>query len=398
MAKSGKSRLKDLLLVIVLVVLVAGAAHFAITNPLGPSRLLYHAQAQVIQWTTACTSDAPAWMAKAQRYATRNMAAHASQLAYVSPEGQLHHCETGWKDGFWGSEKLSADTRFRFASTTKTLTAAAVIDLVNENQLGLKDSIVDVLGLEGDPGDPRINDITIGHLLTHRAGWDRERTQDVMFKMNHKPWCPEEPEQLLNAGLMYNPGETELYSNLGYCLLGLAIEKVTGQPYRDYMADRYEFADSTLAFIDGPFQPDEVEYDFRFENFYSSRYHQAFDFPALSSAAGLSGSASDLARLVSNALKAKPLSILDGNRGEQCTPAQMQACYGYGLYRYLPEGAEMPLYLHGGKLPANPSVIAVDPHGGVLVWLGASGPRPDGNPTQAFYDYLQGALTNHYDR
>ena len=57
----------------------------------------------------------------------------------------------------------------------------------------------------------------------------------------------------------------------------------------------------------------------------------------------------------------------------------------------------MPLYMHGGKLPASPSVIAVDPHGGVLVWVGASGPRPGGSPTQDFYDYLQGVLANHYD-
>ena len=113
------SRLKDLLVVIILVTLVAGISHFVITNPLGPSRLLYYPQAQVIQWNTRCSPEAPDWMVKTQRYATRNMAAPASQLAYVSPDGRLHHCETGWKDGILGDQPLQSDTRFRFPAPPK---------------------------------------------------------------------------------------------------------------------------------------------------------------------------------------------------------------------------------------------------------------------------------------
>ncbi|WP_372972658.1 serine hydrolase domain-containing protein [Marinobacter sp.] len=391
-----KSRLKDLLLVIVMVALVAGVAHFVITNPLGSSRLLYYIQVPVTQWNTRCSESAPKWMAEIQRYASRNMAAPTSQLAYVSPEGELHHCETGWKDGIFGDTPLTADTRFRYASTTKTVTAAAVLDLINQGKLTLGEAIIDVLELEGELSDPRIADITIEHLLSHRAGWDRERTQDVMFLMNRKPWCPDNPQKLRQSGLMYDPGETELYSNLGYCLLGLAIEKVSGQPYREFMASHFDFDSSTLEFIDGPFRPDEVEYDFRFENFYTDTYHEKFNFQALSSSAGLSGSASDLARLVSNALDSRPLTILDGDMESGCDPGDTQSCYGYGVYRYQPEGAEIPLYIHGGKLPGNPSAIVVDPAGGVLVWLGAGGPRPNGNATRGFYDYLRGMLANHY--
>jgi D-alanyl-D-alanine carboxypeptidase len=390
------SRLKDLLVVIVLVTLVAGIAHFVITNPLGPSRLLYYPQAQVIQWNTRCSPEAPDWMVKTQRYATRNMAAPASQLAYVSPDGRLHHCETGWKDGILGDQPLQSDTRFRFASATKTVTAAAILDLVNEGELSLDQSIVRVLALEGELKDPRVADITVGHMLSHRGGWDREKTQDVMFMRNHKPWCPDNPKKLLDSGLMYDPGETELYSNLGYCLLGLAIEKVSGQPYREYVADRFDFQSSTLAFIDGPYQSDEVRYDFRFENFYTENYYQTFDFQALASSAGLSGSARDLAGLVSQALDMEPLTILDGDMNSDCNAAETQACYGYGVYRYQPDEEAMPLYIHGGKLPGSPSAIVIDPKGGVLVWLGAGGPRPGSNATQAFYGYLRETLAGYY--
>jgi len=392
------SRLKDLMFTLIMVALVAGVSHFAITNPLGPSRLLYYIQAPIAKLKTRCTLGAPEWMAQAQRYATSNMAAPASQLAYVSPEGKLSHCETGWKDGLLGDQLVTPDTRFRYASTTKTVTAAAVLGLINQDMLALGDAIVEVLELEGELKDPRVANITVEHLLSHRGGWDRKRTQDVMFLVNRKPWCPGKPEKLLASGLIYDPGEKELYSNLGYCLLGLAIEKVSGSSYREFMASHFDFSNSTLAFVDGPFLPDEVEYDFRFENFYTDSYYKSFDFQALSSSAGLSGSARDLARLVSKVLDAEPLNILDGDMEGDCNPGEMQACYGYGIYRYQPDGAEMPLYIHDGKLPGNPSAIVVDPEGGVLVWLGAGGPRPGGEATQDFYDYLRGVLANHYQR
>lgn len=388
MAVLKKSRIKDVGAILGLVTLVAGVSHFVITNPLGPSRLLYYVQAPVIQWNTRCTPAAPEWMLLTQKYATRKMAAPASQLAYVTPDGQLHHCETGWKDGVWGSQPLQPETRFRFASTTKTVTAAAVIDLINRGALSLDDAILDVLGIEGELKDPRVAHITIRHLLSHQGGWDRQRSQDVMFLMGREPWCPGRPENLLKSSLMHNPGEVTRYSNLGYCLLGLAIEKMSGQSYRDFVANHFDFNGSTLAFIDGPFLPDEVQYDFRFENFYMPNYYQKFDFQAISSSAGLSGSARDLAQLVSGALNTGPLTILDGELGDGCNPAKVQSCYGYGVYRYQPSDASKPLYIHGGILPGSPSAIVIDPEGGVLVWVGAGGPRPGSDATQGFYDFL----------
>lgn len=387
--KYGKSaNRRDLLVVVLLIVMVVGIAHFAITNPLGPSRVLYQVQAPFIQWRTQCSNAAPKWLSSIQHYATRNMGASSSQLAWTTPSGELHHCETGWKDKIFGDEPLQPDTRFRFASTTKTPTAIAVLGLVNNGQLALEDRIVEILGLGGELNDPRVADITIEHLLSHRAGWDRVRTQDPMFMMGKEPWCPYNPKKLTNTGLMYSPGEKESYSNLGYCLLGLAIEEVTGQSFRDYMGEYFNFSDSTLAFVDGPYKPDEPKYDFRHENFYMEGYYENFDFQAISSSAGLSGSASDLARLVKNSLGQEPLTILGGDMMSDCDPTEIQECYGYGLYRYQPEG-EKPLYIHGGKLPGATSAIIVTPEKGVLVWLGAGSHPPGTAALPEFYDYIR---------
>src|SRR5690625_6141665 len=78
-------------------------------------------------------------MHELQRYATRQQGAPASQLAFIEPGGRLHHCETGWKDGVWGDSQLEPDTRFRFASVTKPVTAAAILELINRNKLSPED-------------------------------------------------------------------------------------------------------------------------------------------------------------------------------------------------------------------------------------------------------------------
>ncbi|WP_138437249.1 serine hydrolase domain-containing protein [Marinobacter shengliensis] len=389
------SRIKDLMLLVCLVGIVAGVSHFVITNPLGPSRLLYYAQVPIIQWNTRCTDKAPEWMVKVQRFATSEMAAPASQLAFISMDGDISHCETGWKDRILGNQPLKSNARFRYASATKTVTAIAVLDLVNKGELSLDDKIVEVLGLEGELKDVRVADITIEHLLTHRGGWDRVRTQDVMFMMNHRPWCPLEPMKLNEVALMYAPGEMESYSNLGYCLLGLAIERVTGVPFREYIEGSFGKSGGSVQFVDGPYLADEVHYDFRHENFYMKNYHEAFDFQALSSSAGLSGNAIELAKYVKASLQRGPKIILEGGLDSKCNPEKIQKCYGYGVYRFQPKPDEPPVFMHGGKLPGSTSVIAINPEGDVLVWLGAGSPRPGSGALTEFYQLIHSMLT-HY--
>lgn len=389
---SIKSRAIDVVVVVALIAVISGVAHFVITNPLGPSRLLYILQSPFIERTTRCTENAPEWMSDLQSYATRNIGAPASQLAYITSQGNLHHCETGWKDGIFGDLPVEPSSRFRFASSTKTVTAIAILDLVNQNKLSLDTSIVDLLALPGPFKDPRIKDITIRHLLSHKAGWDRKLAQDVMFMRNVKPWCPYKPEQLMQTSLMYEPGQTTAYSNLGYCLLGLAIEAVENMPYRDFMAQRYEFDQSTLEFVTGPYQADEVGYDFRFEEFYTRDYYQHFDFEAVASSAGLSGSASDLAAIVKTSLSGSGTTVLDGPVEPGCDVAIIQNCYGYGVYRYQPDAAIEPVFIHDGKFPGAVSAIFITPSHDVLVWLGAGGRKHGDNVLPDFYQQARDSL------
>ncbi|TAL63726.1 MAG: class A beta-lactamase-related serine hydrolase, partial [Bacteroidetes bacterium] len=84
--------------------------------------------------------------------------------------------------------------------------------------------------------------ITVAHLLSHEAGWT-QRYGDQMFMpiliaemMGVKP--PANTKTIvrfaLNKRLHFTPGSDRAYSNLGYSILGLVIEKVSGMSYEDY--------------------------------------------------------------------------------------------------------------------------------------------------------------------
>jgi CubicO group peptidase (beta-lactamase class C family) len=137
--------------------------------------------------------------------------------------------------------------QFRIASISKLITAIAVMKLQEEGRLSLQSKVFGPDGILNDPlfdepKDKRVYDITIGHLLSHEAGWS-QRYGDQMFmpivvaeKLKVKP--PVDTKMILRFALdkrlQYTPGMGRAYSNLGYSILGLVIEKVTGIPYEKY--------------------------------------------------------------------------------------------------------------------------------------------------------------------
>ena len=74
---------------------------------------------------------------------------------------------------------------FRLGSLSKTITAVAVLQLVQAGRLKLDDPVLPILGEVGPRSDritdARVRDITVRHLLQHTGGFDRERSGDVVF-------------------------------------------------------------------------------------------------------------------------------------------------------------------------------------------------------------------------
>jgi N-acyl-D-amino-acid deacylase len=142
-------------------------------------------------------------------------------------------------------EAVGPTSLFRIASISKPITAVAVLQLVEQGKLSLDDKVFTLLdlgnGLSADAKiDPRLREVTIGQLLRHTAGFDRQKSFDPMFRsvaiaesLGVPP--PAGPEHVIRymatRSLDFDPGDRYAYSNFGYCLLGRVIEKVTGQGY-----------------------------------------------------------------------------------------------------------------------------------------------------------------------
>ncbi len=137
--------------------------------------------------------------------------------------------------------------QFRVASISKLVTATAILKLHEEGKLGLDDKVFGPDGILNDPyysnpKDIRVYNITVAQLLSHEGGWS-QRYGDQMFmpitvadKMGLKP--PVDTRDIvrfaLDRRLQYTPGKGRAYSNLGYSILGLVVEKISGMNYEEY--------------------------------------------------------------------------------------------------------------------------------------------------------------------
>lgn len=386
----------DILLVVGLGLVVALVSHSVITNPLGPKRLLYLFEAQFAQLQITCSPEAPQWLRSSLKFATRTQGSLTNQIAYIDPNKQLHHCENGWTGDLFRSPVTDRDSRFRYASLTKLFTADAVLALVNEGKIGLDTPLVSILPDILPVRDKRVEGITIAHLLQHTAGFDRMSGQDPMFLLNVKPWCPYNLAKLSTLRLSFDPGTRYGYSNLGYCLLGVVVERVTGKTFRDYIQQEYGLSENGLAFIDGPYLPDEIRYDFRHNGFFGEDYYKYFDYFALSSAAGLSGNAIELAWQVQRMIERKPLSILSGTPLQGCDLHDFQECYGYAVYSYRAPDSSFEVYVQGGTFPGAISLAMMDPLGGIVVWLSAGQPLDGFTSSSEMYLHIYRSLESHY--
>ena len=146
-----------------------------------------------------------------------------------------------------GKRPVQPETPFRLASVTKPFTAAVVRKLCRDGRLKLDARVFDVLGLKPLPGkelDPKWRDVTIGHLLEHKGGWDRQKAFDPMLRpleiaqflgQRGPASATDVIQYMLGQPLQFAPGSKSAYSNFGYCVLGRVIEKVTGKSYFDVL-------------------------------------------------------------------------------------------------------------------------------------------------------------------
>ena len=139
--------------------------------------------------------------------------------------------------------RVDPATSFRLASVTKQFTAMAAMLLVHDGKLRYEDALTDVF-----PAFPAYGRaVTIRHLLTHTSGLpDYEDLMAEAEKGRAPIWTAEhqirddEVLALLRAETKgrFAPGTSWAYSNSGYVVLGLAVARVSGKPFGEFLRQR----------------------------------------------------------------------------------------------------------------------------------------------------------------
>ncbi|MCA9624526.1 MAG: beta-lactamase family protein, partial [Myxococcales bacterium] len=122
--------------------------------------------------------------------------------------------------------------RYRIGSVTKPFTAVAILKLVHQGKLSLDDSIRKHI-----PSLPETHQaITLAQILSHRSGLANYTGNTDLMAVRDQPKTQAEMLSIIAAEpLLFEPGTRWQYSNSGYFLLGMVVERVSGEPWLAYL-------------------------------------------------------------------------------------------------------------------------------------------------------------------
>ncbi|MEU9453011.1 serine hydrolase domain-containing protein [Streptomyces sp. NPDC048277] len=164
------------------------------------------------------------------------------QARVIAPDGRQSVATSGTADLNTG-RPVPSDGYFRMASTAKTLVATVVLQLAAEDRLSLDDTVdhwlPGVVYGNGNDGSR----ITVRQLLQHTSGIHDDlpgyTTPEEYYQQRYDVHTP---EQLIGRAMAhapdFPPGEGWGYSNTGYILLDMIIQKATGRPAHQEIEDR----------------------------------------------------------------------------------------------------------------------------------------------------------------
>ena len=266
---------------------------------------------------------------------------------------------------------------FRIASHSKTFTATAIMQLVEHGRLRLDDRASATL--------PWLSsDITIRQLLNHTSGITRD-SRDADFWQIERPFPDRDQLRgIASESLVLEPNVRFKYSNIGYGVLGLVIEAITGSTYNDYVFERIV---RPLGLPDtGP------EVDPRVAERLVTGYSRArfgmprqptagsIDTRALSPATGFYSTAEDLSAYASAHCIGDHRLLTDASKREmqQAYWAIDQADEGYGLGFAVRTLGQRRMVGHGGGFPGQSTRTLIDPDDQLVVVVFSNTSASDG--------------------
>ena len=296
-------------------------------------------------------------------------------------------------------------TCFRMASVSKTVTSLAIFQLIDENKLSLGHKMQDILKLKtpsgGAPADSSFADITIQHLLEHKSGLNTDAfrngvaVQQAFAAAGHPVSLPVDEAMtdsyVASLHRVSAPGATQVYNNCGYYLLSRVVAKLRNRAlpadaFHDFLlkpvaVTRIRRAASLISQ-----QPaDEARYQSPTLSLGASQMSDSQPLVPLEygteqvglmeGGGGLTGAATDLARLVAVMIAQNDTAMMKRKTlaqmltdGAALTAAGFGRA-GYGFDALMDQGGGNFYGQKGGSLPTSNDVLEFSGQWGfVMLW------------------------------
>ncbi len=292
-----------------------------------------------------------------------------------------------------------ADTYFRIASNTKTMTAAVIMQLAQESKLSLDDGVSKYV-----PGVPNGDSITLAELLDMRSGlYNFTNAPEISASMDRDPGRVWSPAELLAIAFAhppnFAPGTAFEYNNTNYVLLSLVAEKVDHKLLAQSMKDRlfgplhlqhtvypasavntlpspyshgYLYGSASVAIVGSPPYSSEVQAAARAGTLLPKDY-TGLNHSFSDGAEAVISTANDVAAWIEALVSGRVLDAtyqlrwVESLKPEDPNKPKGQR-YGYGITQI--NWGPNTIYFHGGETPGYNSFIGYDPdnHVTLVVW------------------------------
>lgn len=314
-----------------------------------------------------CDSPPPAWLASIGVWAARHE--FPGLQVHLRANGITYDCSFGDRINADGSRSpMEITTKLPYASVTKVFASALAVTQMQRDLLNENEQIYDRLGLAELRlnGTDRWQKITLGMLLRHQGGFDRLRSGDPMLRPD--PPCPKQLDRLRDVPIDFEPGTRYAYSNLGYCLVGLAMERATSRTlpnlYRTELFEPHGLSILSIRSSDDLFRHD-IGLDPRSEEQASLA---AWPWHALDAVGNLAGTARDIGTFL-HRIESSPVGKALLQPLTDCDDRFWRRCHGLAFYSYR-KGGRPRMFWRDGSIPGVTAFAAITEHGDVFVLLG----------------------------
>ena len=164
-------------------------------------------------------------------------------VAILRPDGTLTYTAAGVRE-VGSPQRVTSEDLFHLGSCSKAMTATMIASLVEDGTLRWDSTLGEVFPDLASEMHPGFRPVTLWHLLSHLAGLPDDRS-DPATQMRIEAGGGTDAEKRLAilrvrtaAAPQTEPGSTYCYSNAGYQIAAVMVERVTGRSYEELMQER----------------------------------------------------------------------------------------------------------------------------------------------------------------